>query len=344
MNNPTDEERAHARIGKPFRRRQRHPLSHGGLEVDLEHLGNTFHGRPDRASRRRFIFIPITWPCPKATGQKGAFRSHDLTFLTNPDLASQESVKTLGSQLEKQEEKADLILTCSDYNRQEMLRHFHHLSESKIRVIPHGLGDPFQPARPGRPGGGGPREIPLLQALFPFCRRFGAKKKPFAPGPLLSSIQAKGPSAARIDPGRTEKLDRGGFHAIHSVPPTGGQGSLAGLRARRGHARPLYRRGRFCFPILEGRFRDAAAGSHGLRRSRPLLNSAAIPEVVGDAAWMMDPSNVGDWSLAMQRIVTEPQFGQLLREKGRTRISLFQVENTAKQTLTALKMAVQSHG
>jgi hypothetical protein len=57
----------------------------------------------------------------------------------------------------------------------------------------------------------------------------------------------------------------------------------------------------------------------------------------------MDPGNVGDWAKAMARIAEEPEFGEVLREKGRTRVSLFQMENTARQTLAALKMAVQGH-
>ena len=72
-------------------------------------------------------------------------------------------------------------------------------------------------------------------------------------------------------------------------------------------------------------------------------NSSAIPEVVGEAAWMLDPANVGEWAKAMERAATDQDFRSLLRDKGHTRVSLFQMENTAKQTLTALKMAVQSH-
>jgi glycosyltransferase involved in cell wall biosynthesis len=72
-------------------------------------------------------------------------------------------------------------------------------------------------------------------------------------------------------------------------------------------------------------------------------NTGAIPEVVGDAAWMMDPQNVSDWARAMERAATETAFTAILAEKGRARISLFKIENTARQTLTALKMAFQAH-
>jgi hypothetical protein len=46
----------------------------------------------------------------------------------------------------------------------------------------------------------------------------------------------------------------------------------------------------------------------------------------------------------MQRVATEPAFTQLLREKGSARVGLFKMENAAKQTLAAFRLAVQSHG
>ncbi len=58
---------------------------------------------------------------------------------------------------------------------------------------------------------------------------------------------------------------------------------------------------------------------------------------------MMDPQNVVDWSRAMERVATEPAFTAILSEKGRTRVSLFRIDNTARQTLAALKMAHPNH-
>ena len=68
-------------------------------------------------------FYPNYLPLPQKQGEKVLF-IHYLTFITIPELANQEVVKSLGSSLEKSEEKADLILTCSEYNRQQMLKLF----------------------------------------------------------------------------------------------------------------------------------------------------------------------------------------------------------------------------
>jgi glycosyltransferase involved in cell wall biosynthesis len=72
-------------------------------------------------------------------------------------------------------------------------------------------------------------------------------------------------------------------------------------------------------------------------------NVGAIPEVVGDGAWLVDPSAVGEWASAMERAATEKAFLNVLRDRGRARSTLFRMENSAKQTLAALKLAAKSH-
>jgi glycosyltransferase involved in cell wall biosynthesis len=97
----------------------------------------------------------------------------------------------------------------------------------------------------------------------------------------------------------------------------------------------------FVFPSLKEGFGMPLLEAMGIGTPVLCSNSAAIPEVVGDGAWTMNPGNVGDWAKAMERIATEPSFGDVLRERGRARVSLFSLENTAKQTLAALKLAAQ---
>jgi glycosyltransferase involved in cell wall biosynthesis len=59
-------------------------------------------------------------------------------------------------------------------------------------------------------------------------------------------------------------------------------------------------------------------------------NATSLPEVVGDAALVVDPFNVNDIAEAMQKIVADPALRQELIRKGRIRKTLFSWERTAK--------------
>jgi glycosyltransferase involved in cell wall biosynthesis len=340
MNNPTPEERARVNENRFVAVNATHyPLA--ALKLTWSTLGtpamDTLVGRPADV-----YFYPNYLPLPQKQGKKVLF-VHDLTFLTNPELASQSSLKSLAANLEKQEEKADLILTCSEYNRQEMLKHYKHVPESKIRVIPHGLADPFRrPASPEKvkevrakynlahpyflfTGTLEPRKnlLRLVHSFLVFRQKVHSPHQLILAGPkgwigedFMHFI---------LSPQLADKVHWLDYVAAEEMPAlyTGADAFVL----------PSVKEG-FGMPILE------AMGC-----GTPVLcsNAAALPEVAGDGAWMSDPGNVGEWAKAMERIATEPTFGDVLREKGRTRISLFNIENTAKQTLTALKMTVQTH-
>ncbi len=341
MNNPTPEEKDRVYENRFVSVSATH-YPWAALKLTWNTLGtpamDSLIGRPADV-----YFYPNYLPTPQKQGKKVLF-VHDLTFLTNPEMASQEAIKTLGHTLEKEEDKADLILTCSDYNRKEMLKHYKHLPENKVRVIPHGLPDGFRhPAsldkvlavrdkyRLTRPyflfvGTMEPRKnlLRLVHAFLLFKQKVQSDHELILAGPkgwigddFMHFI---------LSPQLANKV-----RWLDYVPGEVLPGLYTGAEAL---VYPLIKEG-FGMPILE-------AMGCGL----PVIcsNSAAIPEVAGDGAWMIDPSNVGDWANAMERIVNEPSFKGVLKDKGRTRISLFQMENTAKQTLTALKMTVQAHG
>ncbi len=341
MNNPSPEERARVNENRFVAVSATHyPMA--ALKLTWNTLGtpsmDSLIGRPADV-----YFYPNYLPVPQKQGKKVLF-VHDLTFLTHPELASPETVKALGPSLEKQEEKADLVLTCSEYNRQEMLKHFKHLGESKIRVIPHGLPPIFHKPAALDKIKAAREHYGLNQPYFLFVGQLEPRKN------LLRLVHAfllfkqkvqtshqlvlAGPQGwvgedfmqFILSPQLTDKL--------RWLDYVGDEDLLALYSGAEAFVFPSLKEG-FGMPLLE-------AMGCGV----PVIcsNAAAIPEVVGDGAWMIDPANVGEWTRAMVRVVTEPAFGQLLREKGRARVGLFQMENTAKQTLAAFKMALQSHG
>lgn len=59
-------------------------------------------------------------------------------------------------------------------------------------------------------------------------------------------------------------------------------------------------------------------------------NTTSVPEVVGDAALLVDPYDITDITNAMQRIATEPEMCRMLIEKGFLQAKQFSWENTAQ--------------
>ena len=62
-------------------------------------------------------------------------------------------------------------------------------------------------------------------------------------------------------------------------------------------------------------------------------NTAALPEVVGDAAMLIDPHDIDGLVVAMWRVLTEPELRQDLIAKGLKRAQNFSWDKAAQQTL-----------
>jgi glycosyltransferase involved in cell wall biosynthesis len=341
MNNPTPEERARVNENRFVAVSATHYPS-AALKLTWNTLGTpameSLLGRP-----ADLYFYPNYLSAPQKQGKKVLF-VHDLTFLSNPEWASEEALKSLGPNLGKEGERADLILTCSEYNRKEMLKFFPHLPETKIRVIPHGLPAPFhKPAAPER--------------IRAFREHYGL------PRPYFLFVGHLEPRKNLLRLVHAFLLFQQQTHSDHQLVLAGPRGWIGEdfmhfilspqlapkVRwldyVKEEDMPPLYSgAAAFVFPSLKEGFGMPLLEAMGCGVPVLCSNAGAIPEVAGDGAWMIDPAQVAEWTKAMVRIAEEPPFGQLLREKGKARVSLFQMENTAKQTLAAFKLAAQSHG
>lgn len=68
-----------------------------------------------------------------------------------------------------------------------------------------------------------------------------------------------------------------------------------------------------------------------------MANVSSLPEVVGDAALMVDPLDINGWTVAMWQVLNDPRLKKELREKGLRRSSLFSWEKTAGETLAVYR-------
>ena len=71
-------------------------------------------------------------------------------------------------------------------------------------------------------------------------------------------------------------------------------------------------------------------------------NTSSFPEVVGDAAIMIEPHNVDQMSKELQKLLSSPAFRDELRKKGFAQARRFDARKTAEETLRVLEEAAGS--
>jgi SAM-dependent methyltransferase len=72
-------------------------------------------------------------------------------------------------------------------------------------------------------------------------------------------------------------------------------------------------------------------------------NTSALPEVVGDAAIVIDPHNSEELYQAMQRVLCEDQLRMRMRQQSLARAQLFSWERTAEETLAVYQEVYLEH-
>jgi glycosyltransferase involved in cell wall biosynthesis len=68
-------------------------------------------------------------------------------------------------------------------------------------------------------------------------------------------------------------------------------------------------------------------------------NVSSLPEVVGDAALLVDPQCDDEITVALWRLLTDPKLQDTLRTKGLQRAAAFSWQRAAEQTMAVYRKA-----
>jgi glycosyltransferase involved in cell wall biosynthesis len=290
------------------------------------------------------VFHSLHIQIPPTRNIKTVLTVHDCRYLAFPELYKHHEVENYRRQMTISLNRVDLVVTVSEFTRQELLTYF-PISESRVRMIHNGF-SPYQPGNDFQKecvnkfaeennlpqtylistGVQDPRKNlgKLIEAIAK-CR----KETNDFPHLVISGISYE-QWIQSDQANRARELDL--FDNIHLVGFVE-KDILWGLTQK---ALAL------CYPSLyEGfGFPPLEAMSLGI----PVLagKSSAIPEITGEAACLVDPMNINDIAQGLNRIVYDNEYRRTLIESGYRQIKKYSWRKAAAEYVSLYQEALTS--
>jgi len=278
-----------------------------------------------------FYTLPLWHPCPSVV------TIHDVTFERFPHWFSRRSRLATRRFARHAARHAEAILTVSEASRRDIVDCY-GIDRSRVHVVYPGVeegwdapGDPPGAAVAGELGVDGPyvlhvgsihtrRNLPLLLRAVARARRGGAELRLL----LAGRVEYPYPDVGAWI--RAAGMEDACVH-VGYVP----EGKLRALfRGASVVALPSLYEG-FGFPAIEA----MALGT-------PVVaaNASCFPEVLGDAAQLVDPQDEEGWAEALRRAAAPGEEREEWRRRGRARAARFSWDRAARQTLSVYRQVL----
>jgi glycosyltransferase involved in cell wall biosynthesis len=264
---------------------------------------------------------------------------HDVSYERHPEWYPYHSDRARRWFYDRSARSADLVITDSEFSRKE-IQAAYGIAPDRIRVVPLGVGAPFTPAAElacsgPRPDG---RFILHVGDLHP-RRNVGVLVDALAL--LRASDDFKDTVLVLVG------SDRGSAAATAAHAAALGMAGILRFVSDSSDAQvvDLMRRASvFAYPSLYEGFGLPAL--EAMACGVPVIASSAssIPEVVGDAALLVDPRDVRGWYEALTAILGSHERAEQMRAAGLARAAGFNWQRTATQTSDVYRAALRDCG
>jgi glycosyltransferase involved in cell wall biosynthesis len=279
-------------------------------------------------------FIP-----PFRRNCKSVITVHDLNFLLYPDFLTPESASYYG-QIDQAVRRCDHIIAVSESTKRDII-HLTGAPEDKITVVYEAAHPIYRPLQDQSKAQETKRRFRIETDFILFVSTIEPRKNVptllKAYKQLLDSYRAEVDLALAGEKGwlfdQVYKLvdELGIGQRVHFLGRVSSEDLLELYNAAQLLVHPAFYEG-FGLPPLEA----MACGTPVV-----VSNTSSLPEVVGDAALLVDPTEVDEMTVAIWRLLSDPALRRELSEKGLKRARLFSWRKAARQTLKIYRRLAQ---
>ena len=271
------------------------------------------------------FLLPLHVPC------RAAVIVHDVSFRAHPEYFPRSIAAYMRMLVSWAMRRAAVVLTISDFTRRE-IQHYYPSTARKTVVVSCGVGSEFTAE------GDAETDRVALQAYgieSPYLLAVGNIHPRKNLGRLLDAYLT-----LRSDLPNTPNLvwagvERWGSTDLQQRARATGVNLPGRIAAE--HLPALYRQAlALAYPSLYEGF--GLPPVEAMACGTPIIasNTTSLPEVVGEAALLIDPLNVNDLAAALRRVVTDAALRGQLRERGLSRVRLYRWATVADRVWQAL--------
>lgn len=267
---------------------------------------------------------------PRLCAVPAVVNIHDLTYLVQPEACPNFAARIYaGYMFRMTAKKAARIITGSEYTKKDIVKHL-GVAPGRVTVIYNGVDSSFRPLEKGTDAERVALKYGITGDFIFYVGNHGANKnlkRLLEAFSILKRDDCQLILAGKTDPRRKPLYDL--------VGTLGLEGRARFIGAVPDEDLPhLYSMAKlFVFPSLQEGF--GLPPLEAMACGTPVVSSdsTSLPEVVGDAAVLVDPADTGSIKDGMEKVLASPSLRSELKEKGLMRVKQFSWRVAAEKTL-----------